>query len=165
MVYAERHNVPIYQFTSYQSRMGQLRSNNSRLKVQKLRDQSESSSVFLRGLYALGTHLVRSVYGVTGTELVRSWYGVGTEQLRVFFLGPPTPPKIHFKMILSSFPLRKKLRFFFTPPGPYPVCISTQSRDGNPGPLLVAEVLDLEHALMVQLRWHVNSSTCFSTQM
>ena len=86
-----------------------LHEYNSRLKVQKLRDQSESSSVFLRGLYALGTHLVRSVYGVTGTELVRSWYGVGTEQLRVFFLGPPAPPKIHFKMILSSFPLRKKL--------------------------------------------------------
>ena len=54
-------------------------------------------------------HLVRSVYGVTGTELVQSGYGVGTEQLRVFFLGPPTPPQIHFKIILSSFPLRKKL--------------------------------------------------------
>ena len=63
----------------------------------------------VRTWYALGTECVRSVYGVTGTELVRSWYGVGMEQLGVFFLGPPTPPKIHFKMILSSFPLRKKL--------------------------------------------------------
>ena len=48
---------------------------SSRLKVQKLRDQSESSSVFLRGC----THLVRSVYGMWGTEWVRSGYGAGTE--------------------------------------------------------------------------------------
>ena len=40
----------------------------SRLKVQKLLDQSESSSVFLRGLYSLGTECVRSV----GTEWVWS---------------------------------------------------------------------------------------------
>ena len=49
--------------------------NRSRLKVQKLRDQSQSSSVFLRGLYALGTECVRS----SGTEWVRSGYGPGTE--------------------------------------------------------------------------------------
>ena len=48
---------------------------NSRLKVQKLRDQSESSSVFLWGLYTLGTECVRSA----GTEWVRSGYGAGTE--------------------------------------------------------------------------------------
>ena len=82
---------------------------HSRLKVQKLRDQSESSSVFLWGLYALGTERVRSGYGARGfsrgrgvtagsrsknsatnqnravfsyggcTHLVRSGYGAGTE--------------------------------------------------------------------------------------
>ena len=30
----------------------------------------------------------------------------------------------------------------------YPLCISTGSRDGNPGPSLVAEFLPLEHAHM-----------------
>ena len=65
-----------------------ISKDNSRLKVQKLRDQSESSSVFLRGLYALGTHLVRSVYGVTGTELVRSGYGAARS---IFFRSPYTP--------------------------------------------------------------------------
>ena len=64
-----------------------------------------------RAVFSYGgcTHLVWTVYVVTGTDLVWSWYGVGTEQLGVFFLGPPTPPQIHFKMILSSFPLRKKV--------------------------------------------------------
>ena len=92
----------------------------SRLKVQKLRDQSESSSVFLRGLYALGTECVRSDGYGASTELVRSGYGAARS---IFFRSPYPPPKIHFKMILSSFPLRKKLWFFFTPPGAYPLRI------------------------------------------
>ena len=60
----------------------------SRLKVQKLRDQSESSSVFLRGLYALGTHLVWSDGYGASTELVRSGYGAAQS---IFFSSPYTP--------------------------------------------------------------------------
>ena len=42
---------------------------------------------------------------------------------------------------------KKKTLIFLPPPAPYPVRISTRSSDGNPGPSLVAEFLDLEHAL------------------
>ena len=59
----------------------------------------------VRTWYALGTECVRSDGYGASTELVRSGYGAAWS----IFLGPPTPPKIHFKMILSSFPLRKKL--------------------------------------------------------
>ena len=88
---------------------------NSRLKVQKLRDQSESSSVFLRGLYALGTECVRSA----GMEWVRSRYGA-----RGFSRGGGVKialkgPRNVFRGVIS---LRKNFDFFLPPssvPAPY----------------------------------------------
>ena len=77
------HFLPFSSFTE---------ESDSRLKVQKLRDQSESSSVFLRGLYTLGTECVRSDGYGASTELVRSGYGAA----RSIFLGPPTPPQNTF---------------------------------------------------------------------
>ena len=47
----------------------------STLKVQKLRDQSETSCIFLQYLCALGTECAWN----KDTEWVRSWYGVGRE--------------------------------------------------------------------------------------
>ena len=88
----------------------------SRLKVQKLRDQSESSSVFLRGLYALGTECVRSDGYGASTELVRSGYGAAQS---IFFRSPYTPQNTFlndFKFI--SF--KEKTLIFFYPPRSVP---------------------------------------------
>ena len=90
----------------------------SRLKVQKLRDQSESSSVFLRGLYALGTEWVRSRYRARGFSRGRG--------VKIALKGP----RNLFRGVIS---LRKNFDFF-CPRAPYLLRISTRSRDYNPGP-------------------------------
>ena len=85
---------------------------NSRLKVQKLHDQSKLSSVFLWGLYALGTECVRSA----GTEWVWSGYGARGfswgRGVKIALIGP----RNLFRGVIS---LRKNFDFF-SPPSSIP---------------------------------------------